>query len=186
MYVAVCVLLRSNTALPVVSLLANGKHTLTYIGTLTHARRSAAVQEDLLNILFCYARCHPELSYRQGMHELLAGLYYNIARDADCQARLDDDAAAGGDLFGDSESEEGGEPVEALRAVMDKRFVAHDAHTLFCAVMDVAAGWFAQTQEEVEQRKRSMMEDRSPFASQESQEDSRSKSIVMVSSFPVV
>lgn len=43
--------------------------------------RLAEVQEDMLNILFCYARMHPDLGYRQGMHELLAGVYYTVYLD---------------------------------------------------------------------------------------------------------
>ena len=31
-----------------------------------------------VRILFCWARSHPEPGYRQGMHELLAPLYYVV------------------------------------------------------------------------------------------------------------
>ena len=31
-----------------------------------------------MRILFCWARSHPEPGYRQGMHELLAPLYYVV------------------------------------------------------------------------------------------------------------
>ena len=31
--------------------------------------REARVQEELLNVLFCYSKKYPDLSYRQGMYE---------------------------------------------------------------------------------------------------------------------
>jgi len=41
------------------------------------------VRETLVNILFVYARCHPEIGYRQGMHELLAPLFFVLKSDCD-------------------------------------------------------------------------------------------------------
>lgn len=47
-----------------------------------------SVREMMVDILFCYAREHMDLSYRQGMHELLAPLLFIIHCDlqAACHA----------------------------------------------------------------------------------------------------
>eukprot|EP00035_Acanthoeca_spectabilis_P022951 m.446815 g.446815 ORF g.446815 m.446815 type:complete len:686 (-) comp19427_c0_seq1:233-2290(-) len=174
--------------------------------------RRQQVQEDLLNILFCYARSHPDLSYRQGMHELLAGLYYIVATDAGAAspspspsaggatsvsangrnasgsngeasngstngASRDAGSASGGGGAGEASGEHG--RVEAaLRMVNDPAYIAHDAAALFAMVMEVAAGWFAQTQEEVQQQRKKALEEHTPFASPSV--DAGAKSIVMV------
>lgn len=40
--------------------------------------RDDDVQQQLTNILFLYAVMHPDIEYRQGMHELLAPVYYAV------------------------------------------------------------------------------------------------------------
>lgn len=174
--------------------------------------RRQQVQEDLLNILFCYARSHPDLSYRQGMHELLAGLYYIVATDAGAASPSPSPSAGGatgvstngrnasgsnGDASngstngasGDAGSGSGGGGAgeasgehgrveAALRMVNDPAYIAHDAAALFAMVMEVAAGWFAQTQEEVQQQRKKALEEHTPFASPSV--DAGAKSIVMV------
>ena len=40
------------------------------------------VRTDLSDILFCYSRRNDAIGYRQGMHELLANVYYLVAREA--------------------------------------------------------------------------------------------------------
>ncbi|KIK91036.1 hypothetical protein PAXRUDRAFT_831178 [Paxillus rubicundulus Ve08.2h10] len=42
--------------------------------------RNENVQHQLTNVLFLYSVMHPELGYRQGMHELLAPLFYSVGR----------------------------------------------------------------------------------------------------------
>ncbi|EMD34418.1 hypothetical protein CERSUDRAFT_158895 [Gelatoporia subvermispora B] len=44
--------------------------------------RDTEVQTQLTNILFLYSVMHPDIGYRQGMHELLAPLYYAIDYDS--------------------------------------------------------------------------------------------------------
>lgn len=43
--------------------------------------REARVQEELLNVLFCYSKKYPDLSYRQGMYECKFQLFNSIARN---------------------------------------------------------------------------------------------------------
>lgn len=42
--------------------------------------RSEEVQHQLTNVLFLYSVMHPDIGYRQGMHELLAPLFYAIGK----------------------------------------------------------------------------------------------------------
>ena len=42
--------------------------------------RDAEVQAELTNILYLYSDMHPDIGYRQGMHELLAPLYCSRLR----------------------------------------------------------------------------------------------------------
>eukprot|EP00038_Savillea_parva_P009161 m.181610 g.181610 ORF g.181610 m.181610 type:complete len:684 (+) comp15318_c0_seq1:101-2152(+) len=184
--------------------------------------RRADVQEDLLNVLFCYARSHPDLSYRQGMHELLAGVYHVLARDCgavDMHGVGVDVDANGGEAAGGQGAEEGGggdgdanggatatadkgstpangstaslngaadgaaaspsSSSSAFDVVMNRQFLAHDAHALFSVVMETAGGWFAQTEEEVQQQRRKALDEHIPFAPP-TVPDHSSKSIVMV------
>jgi TBC1 domain family protein 5 len=41
-----------------------------------------SVKDIMLRILFIYARQNPQLSYKQGMHELLAPLLYILDRES--------------------------------------------------------------------------------------------------------
>jgi TBC1 domain family protein 5 len=153
--------------------------------------RRKDVQEDLLNILFCYARSNPSLAYRQGMHELLAGMYYTVACDAGVvdpngtlaegdEATTSKKSGSNGNS-GESINAQGDEARirSLMKVVVDRDHIPHDAHTLFCVAMETAGGWFAQTQEEVQLQRRKALENHTPFASP-SQVDSGAKSIVMV------
>jgi hypothetical protein len=40
-----------------------------------------SVRETMVNLLFIYARAHPNIGYRQGMHELLGPIYFVIVSD---------------------------------------------------------------------------------------------------------
>lgn len=44
--------------------------------------RSEAVQKSLTNILFIYAKLNPDVSYKQGMHELAAPMLWVVAQDS--------------------------------------------------------------------------------------------------------
>lgn len=86
--------------------------------------RDPEVQSDLTNILFIYSLQNPVLGYRQGMHELLALLYYACDFDSISEERavhLQDREL--GDLF-------------------SRAWVTADAHTLFLAVMRGVGRWY--------------------------------------------
>ncbi|KAG2158403.1 rab-GTPase-TBC domain-containing protein [Suillus bovinus] len=86
--------------------------------------RNDDVQQQLTNILFLYAVMHPDLQYRQGMHELLAPVYYVVDYDSTA-----DDATSSSD-------------ESAFREVCSRTWIAADSWALFCAIMDDISKWY--------------------------------------------
>eukprot|EP01137_Pigoraptor_chileana_P004808 Opistho-2@46964 len=76
----------------------------------------------MMEVLFCYTKLHPELSYRQGMHELLAP----IIQILDCEKI--------GVHDGD----------EVMRCILSETHIPHDAFSLFSRLMGSTREWFAQ------------------------------------------
>jgi TBC1 domain family member 5 len=81
--------------------------------------REASTQKTLLDILFIYSKLHPDLGYRQGMHELLGPILWVVNDDA-IQPHAPQSIEAGDTLMSD---------------VLDGRYAEHDSFALFCAVM---------------------------------------------------
>ena len=44
--------------------------------------RNEDIQHQLTNVLFLYCEMHPDIGYRQGMHELLAPLFYAVGKSS--------------------------------------------------------------------------------------------------------
>eukprot|EP00123_Amoebidium_parasiticum_P009269 comp19375_c0_seq1/m.22335 comp19375_c0_seq1/g.22335 ORF comp19375_c0_seq1/g.22335 comp19375_c0_seq1/m.22335 type:complete len:632 (-) comp19375_c0_seq1:725-2620(-) len=86
-------------------------------------------QHLLLNILFVYAKEHPALGYRQGMHELLAPLLMVRA-----DPRIDPKTEPCPDC-----------PLLGL--ALDSSFVEHDTYAMFEKVMATTGPWFEATKE---------------------------------------
>ncbi len=82
--------------------------------------RSSVVQSHLASILFLCAVLHPDVGYRQGMHELLAPLYYAVDYDSLPDTPDPDD----------------------LAELCARTWVAADAWALFDRVMVGAGQWF--------------------------------------------
>ncbi len=82
--------------------------------------RASVIQSQLASILFLYAVLHPDVGYRQGMHELLAPLYYAVDYDSLPETPDPDDLA---DLCA-------------------RKWVAADAWVLFDRVMRGAGQWY--------------------------------------------
>lgn len=83
-------------------------------------------KKKLLDILFIYSKLHPDIGYRQGMHELLAPILWVVHCDA-IEASTIPNSKAEDDL---------------MLEVLDERFIEHDAFTLFCAVMQTAKSFY--------------------------------------------
>ena len=113
--------------------MSSGRMSLTYLQSLSlnfprfpdvGYFRDPEIQSDLTNILSIYSLQNPVLGYRQGMHELLALLYY--ACDFD------------------SISEEQAVRLEnrELGDLLSRAWVSADAYTLFLAIMRGVGRWY--------------------------------------------
>lgn len=89
--------------------------------------RDPEVQAQLTNILFVYSVTHPDIGYRQGMHELLAPLYHAVDYDS-----IPTSSPHPVELSSDS-------PIIEFCAQL---WVAADAWALFDAVMQGAGRWY--------------------------------------------
>ncbi|XP_074652496.1 TBC1 domain family member 5-like isoform X2 [Tubulanus polymorphus] len=88
--------------------------------------QSSSLRDRMVDLLFCYARQHCRLSYRQGMHELLAPLIFVL--HCDHQAFLHACEL---------------ETVEnVVKELLDPEYLEHDAYAMFCQVMDSVEPWY--------------------------------------------
>ncbi|CAL1703537.1 unnamed protein product [Somion occarium] len=92
--------------------------------------RDNEVQTQLTNILFVYSVTHPDIGYRQGMHELLAPLYYAV----DYDSILSEDPSTSSSPSTSTES--------SVKAFCSRLWVGADAWALFDAVMRGAGRWY--------------------------------------------
>ncbi|KAL4713296.1 hypothetical protein ACJJTC_018644 [Scirpophaga incertulas] len=76
--------------------------------------RDKDVQDLMVRVLFHWARCHPHVGYRQGMHEVLAPLLFELFQDR---------RFAPSDLS------------SSLKCILDDDYLEHDSYMLFSAVM---------------------------------------------------
>ena len=83
----------------------------------------------LVDILFIFCKLNPDVSYRQGMHEILAPIVWVIERDA-----ID---------LGQSSKILGEDAV--IKDVFDAEFIEHDTFALFAQVMQSAKNFYEHT-----------------------------------------
>ncbi|KAI9862684.1 MAG: hypothetical protein M1813_004180 [Trichoglossum hirsutum] len=91
--------------------------------------RQPSTQKMLLDVLFVFCKLNGDVSYRQGMHELLAPILWVVERDAITPESVDD-------------SRHTAESEELLKEVLDARFIEHDSFTLFSLVMQTAKSFY--------------------------------------------
>lgn len=94
---------------------------------------SEEVRELMANVLFCYCRENTSLSYRQGMHELLAPIIFVL--HCDHQAFLHASEIESLDLL-----EEGIRDV--VKEVLDPKYLEYDAYAMFSQVMETVEPWY--------------------------------------------
>lgn len=99
--------------------------------------QTSDVQQMMVNVLFHYARQHPQISYRQGMHELLAPIIFVLHSDQ--QAFLH--ALELGFI-----KELPSNLREDIRELLNPDFTEHDAFFLFCQVMEAVESWYTWTE----------------------------------------
>ncbi|KAJ3327485.1 hypothetical protein HDU76_011722 [Blyttiomyces sp. JEL0837] len=85
--------------------------------------RGAEIQDLMTNILFVWCKLNPDVSYRQGMHEILAPILYVVDTD-----KVDATQSSG--------------LTELQLTVFDARFVEHDTSVLFYRIMRSAKIWY--------------------------------------------
>ncbi|KAJ3246160.1 TBC1 domain, member 5 [Chytriomyces hyalinus] len=82
--------------------------------------RSNLVQDTMTHILFVWCKLNPTISYRQGMHELLAPVLYSVDSDKCAPSNS----------------------KSVREKVFDVSFVEHDTFALFERIMRTAKVWF--------------------------------------------
>ncbi|KAK4988446.1 hypothetical protein LTR50_003960 [Elasticomyces elasticus] len=90
--------------------------------------RQPATQAMLLDVLFVFSKLNPDVSYRQGMHEVLAPILWVVERDAVNQ--YTQRASMGEDLV--------------LRDMFDPQYIEHDTFALFSVIMQNAKTFYEQ------------------------------------------
>ncbi|KAI9477848.1 MAG: rab-GTPase-TBC domain-containing protein [Benjaminiella poitrasii] len=90
--------------------------------------RDEKVQQSLSDILFIYCKLNGDVSYRQGMHELLAPFYWILALESipkEDRPYVSSDPA-----------------TKLMIQVLDSDFVEHDAYILFDKLMKYGKSWY--------------------------------------------
>ncbi|KAF9921360.1 hypothetical protein FBU30_008635 [Linnemannia zychae] len=90
--------------------------------------RSEKVQDQLSDILFIYCKINHDVSYRQGMHELLAHILWVVSSES---LDIESDAGASSDPT-----------LDVMRSVLDSKYIEHDTFTLFSSLMSRAKPWY--------------------------------------------
>jgi hypothetical protein len=85
--------------------------------------RNDNVQNILCNILFIYCKLNQDISYRQGMHEILAPILMVVDND-----KIDSSNTVIQD--------------DLIKNILDSKYVEHDSFFLFCQVMKGAKSWY--------------------------------------------
>jgi len=91
--------------------------------------QNAAVRETMVNVLFVYARSHPDISYRQGMHELLAPLVFVLNNDREAYSSA---KASGKEELDEVVPEE----------LFSQEWAEHDTYALFETLMEAVGPWY--------------------------------------------
>ncbi|GJJ73675.1 TBC1 domain family member 5 [Entomortierella parvispora] len=90
--------------------------------------RSEKVQEQMGDILFIYCKINHDVSYRQGMHELVAHMLWVVSSesiDTSTEPESSTDSA-----------------VDVMKNVLDPQYVEHDTFALFSSLMSRAKPWY--------------------------------------------
>lgn len=88
--------------------------------------RQPATQNMMLDTLFVWCKMHPDIGYRQGMHEILAPLLWVVERDSVDTAGLENRGVD-----------------HVLADMLDSKYIEHDTFALFSVVMQTAKSFYA-------------------------------------------
>ncbi|KAF9435517.1 TBC1 domain, member 5 [Entomortierella beljakovae] len=96
--------------------------------------RSEKIQDQLNDILFIYCKINQDVSYRQGMHELVAHILWVVSSESlDVGAEPEITSTTG---------ECRDSTLEAMKSVLDSNYIEHDAFALFSSLMSRAKPWY--------------------------------------------
>ncbi|XP_042875470.1 TBC1 domain family member 5-like isoform X1 [Penaeus japonicus] len=110
--------------------------------------QSLRIRDLMVTVLFCYARQNPDVSYRQGMHEVLAPLIFVL--HCDHQAH--------------QHAHEMDPTTNVLQEIMDEAYLEHDAYCLFEGVMKGLEPWYVVSETGSQPDPRSTLLNAQPFA----------------------
>lgn len=110
--------------------------------------QSQRIRDLMVTVLFCYARQHPQIGYRQGMHEVLAPLIFVLHCDHQTHQHAQEMDPA----------------PNVLQELMDEAYLEHDAFALFEGVMKGLESWYVVTEHPNHPNPRSTMLTAQPFA----------------------
>jgi TBC1 domain family protein 5 len=91
--------------------------------------REPKTQTILLDILFIFCKLNADISYRQGMHEVLAPILWVVSTEAIDPGSLDDEVSDDSDLG-------------LVKEALNYDFVEHDAFTIYCVVMQSVKSFY--------------------------------------------
>lgn len=94
--------------------------------------RDPKIQNSLLNIIFVYCKLNEDVSYRQGMHEILAVVLWVVSCDA-ITPGFSIDAADGQSAY---------EEDSIIAETLDAGYIEHDSFSLFQVIMRSAKAWY--------------------------------------------
>ncbi|XP_050539099.1 TBC1 domain family member 5 isoform X2 [Daktulosphaira vitifoliae] len=86
------------------------------------------IQNIMVNILFCYSREYPDLSYRQGMHEILAPILFVL--HCDHQALLHVIEQSSSDVS------------DTIQQILNPLHLEADAYSQFSTIMDIIKDYY--------------------------------------------
>lgn len=86
--------------------------------------KSTEVRDQMTSILFCYVKEHPEIGYRQGMHELLAPVLFVMFSEQ--REDIESDTTLSPEL----------------KVVMDPKYAEHDSFIIFTEIMEHVTPWY--------------------------------------------
>ncbi|KAG0319868.1 TBC1 domain, member 5 [Dissophora globulifera] len=101
--------------------------------------RSEKVQEQLNDILFIYCKINHDVSYRQGMHELVAHILWVVSSES---VDINADPGSSSDST-----------LNVMKSVLDSNYIEHDSFALFSSLMRRAKPWYEFSDEGPSSRK---------------------------------
>ncbi|KAJ1922350.1 hypothetical protein H4219_000212 [Mycoemilia scoparia] len=118
--------------------------------------QSERVQNIMTNVLFVYSKVHSSISYRQGMHELLAPLLAAIDIDSVNLTNTDPYQLSNEAPM-----------IKVVFEILDHEFIEHDTYTLFDHLMRTCASWYHVPNESYGPRPKASAKKRQAFASKQ-------------------